>query len=278
MKKIFVATDFSEVSVNAVHYAAALAKDFQSSLTIVHVYESPMFYTAEMPYTAIEAAEKMAKADAESKMENLFQTVTTAYPELSVKNIIRKGISADAISEEADNNGADLLVSGSTGAGMLERTLIGSTTTSLINKSKCHVLIVPANAKYKGIHQLIYATDLNDKNIAAINNMIPVAEKSNAEIVFLFVDNKIHTDSEEISEEMAHKIRSHVKYPKTSGYVCTDADIMNGIHIFINRMKADMVVMLTHPRSFPRMLWDKSLTKKFSYHPEIPLLVMHAHS
>ena len=278
MKKIFVATDFSEVSENAIHYAATMAKDFQSSLTIVHVYESPMFYTAEMPYTAIEAAEKMAKSDSETKMAKLFQSVKAAYPELTVNNIIRKGISADAISEEADSNGADLLVSGSTGAGMIERTLIGSTTTALINKSKCMVLIVPENAKYKGINQLIYATDLNEKNIAAINDLIPVAEKTNAEIVFLFVDNKIHTDSEQISEEMAQKIRSHVKYPKTSGYVCTDADIMNGINIFINKMKADMVVMLTHPRSFPRMLWDKSLTKKFSYHPEIPLLVMHAHS
>ncbi len=278
MKKIFVATDFSEVSENAIHYAATMAKDFQSSLTIVHVYESPMFYTAEMPYTAIEAAEKMAKADSETKMAKLLQSVKAAYPELTVNTINRKGISADAISEEADSNGADLLVSGSTGAGMIERTLIGSTTTALINKSKCMVLIVPENAKYKGINQLIYATDLNEKNIAAINDLIPVAEKTNAEIVFLFVDNKIHTDSEQISEEMAQKIRSHVKYPKTSGYVCTDADIMNGIHIFINKMKADMVVMLTHPRSFPRMLWDKSLTKKFSYHPEIPLLVMHAHS
>jgi len=278
MKKIFVATDFSAVSENAVHYAATLAKDFQSMLTIVHVYESPMFYTAEMPYTAMEAAEKMAQSDAESKMLKLLHSVATAFPELNIKHIIRKGISADAISEEADSNGADLLVSGSTGAGMIERTLVGSTTTALINKSKCHVLIVPENARYKGIHQLIYATDLNEKNIAAINDLIPVAEKTNAEIVFLFVDNKIHTDSEEISEEMALKIRNLVKYPKTSGYVCTDADIMNGIHIFINKMKADMVVMLTHPRSFPRMLWDKSLTKKFSYHPEIPLLVMHAHS
>lgn len=278
MKKIFVATDFSPVSENAVHYAATMAKDFQSSLTIVHVYESPMFYTAEMPYTAIEAAEKMARTDAETKMSKLFQSISAAYPELNISHTIRKGISADTISEEADSNGADLLVSGSTGAGMIERTLIGSTTTALINKSKCHVLIVPENAKYKGINQLIYATDLHEKNIAAINDLIPVANKANAEIVFLFVDNKIHTDSEEISEEMAQKIRSLVKYPKTSGYVCTDADIMNGIHIFINKMKADMVVMLTHPRSFPRMLWDKSLTKKFSYHPEIPLLVMHAPS
>ncbi len=74
---------------------------------------------------------------------------------------------------------------------------------------------------------------------------------------------------------MAEKIKTHFSYPKTSGYVCTDPDVMNGITLFIHKKKADMVAMVTHHRSFPRMLWDKSLTTKFSYHAEIPLLVIH---
>lgn len=278
MKKIFVATDFSEVSLNAVRYAASLARDFHAALTIVHVYESPMFYTAEMPYTAIDAAEKMAQTDAENKMSQLFDDLSKDFSSLTVAKVIKRGISAEAITTEADEQGADLLVAGSTGAGMIERTLVGSTTSALINKSKCMVLIIPPGVQYKGIQKMAYTTDLHDKNIAAVNSLIPMATKANAELIFLFVDNKIHTDSEELSEEMAEKIKIHVKYPKISGYVCTDADIMNGINIFIRKLNVDMVVMLTHPRSFPRMLWDTSLTKKFSYHPEIPLLVMHAAS
>lgn len=278
MKKIFVATDFSEASVNAVRYAASLALDSKSALTIVHVYESPMFYTAEMPYTAIEAAEKMAQNDAETKMTQLLTDLSKDFSSLTVAKVIKRGISAEAITTEAEENGADLLVAGSTGAGMIERTLIGSTTSALINKSKCMVLIIPSGVQYKGINKMAYTTDLHDKNIAAANNLIPIATKANSELIFLFVDNKIHTDSEELSDEMAEKIRTHINFPKISGYVCTDADIMNGITIFIEKLNVDLVVMLTHPRSFPRMLWDKSLTKKFSYHPGIPLLVMHAAS
>ena len=71
MKKLFVATDFSDVSLNAVNYAADLAVHLQASLTIIHVYESPMFYTAEMPYTAIEAAENLARTEADTKMNAL---------------------------------------------------------------------------------------------------------------------------------------------------------------------------------------------------------------
>jgi len=275
MKKIYVATDFSEASENAVEYAAAMAAYFKATLHIVHVYESPLFYTAEMPYTAIEAAETMAKEDAENKMNDLLKMLQRKMPGIQMATVIRRGVSADSITEEADDNGADILVAGATGAGVVERTLIGSTTTSLINKSKCMVLIVPEKAKFTGVETLVYATDLNDKNLEIANSLLPMASEMNSELVFLFVDNKIHTDTEKISDEMAEKIKSHVKYPKTSGYVCTDPDVMNGISVFIHKMKADMVAMVTHHRSFPRMLWDKSLTKKFSYHPEVPLLVIH---
>ncbi len=275
MKKIFVATDFSGVSENAVKYAAAMAAHFGSTLHLVHVYESPLFYTAEMPYSAIESAEVMVKSESEKKMSAMVESLEAIFPEVSVTAIIHRGISADTITEEVERSGAELLVAGATGAGVIERTLIGSTTTSLINKSKCMVLIVPEKATFKSVNTLVYATDLNVKNIEAANALIPMATDMNSEIAFLFVDNKLHSDSEKISEEMAEKIKTHFKYPKTSGYVCTDPDVMNGISLFIHKKKADMIAMVTHQRSFPRMLWDKSLTTKFAYHPEIPLLVIH---
>lgn len=276
MKKIAVATDFSDGSQNAVKYAADMAAHFNATLTVMHVYESPLFYTAEMPYTAIEAAENLAKTEADSKMNKLMEGLRSSHPNVTSQPFVKRGISADTITEEADSMGVDLLITGSTGAGVVERTLVGSTTTAIINKAKCQVLIVPEKARFKAVDKLVYSTDLKDDNIRHANDIVPLAKALNAEIVFLFVDNKIHTDSEKISDEMAEKIRSQVHYPKTSGYICTDPDVMSGISIFVHKQKADMVVMLTHPRTFPSMLWDKSITKKFSYHPEVPLLVLHA--
>jgi nucleotide-binding universal stress UspA family protein len=219
MKKIFVATDFSEVSHNAINYAAAMAEIFGATLTLLHVYESPLFYTAEMPYTAIEAAENLAKSDAEKQMGELSQIVKKQFPNVNITAEIKRGVSVETIAKEADENGADLLVSGTTGAGLLERTLIGSTTTALINKSKCMMLIVPEKAIFKGVNSLVYTTDLHSENIEAANKLLPIAGKLNAELVFLFVDNKIHTDSEAISDEMGSKIRGLVNYPKIAGYV-----------------------------------------------------------
>ena len=40
MKSILVAIDFSEQSQNAIHYAAEMAKDTQSKLLILNVYNN----------------------------------------------------------------------------------------------------------------------------------------------------------------------------------------------------------------------------------------------
>jgi nucleotide-binding universal stress UspA family protein len=276
MRNIVVATDFSDVSKNAVKYAASLSEFLGATLHILNVYESTLFYTAEMPYTAVESAEKLAAEESEKKMGRLEESISKAFPAVSIKTETKRGVSADSITDFASAVNADLLVTGTTGSGVVERTLIGSTTTAIINKSKQLVLIVPEGSKFEGVDKIVYATDLNEHNIKAANDLALFAKPLNAEIVFLMVDNKLRTDSEELSDEMTQKIHQHVKYPKLSGYVCVDPDVTNGIDLFLKKHKAEMVCMLTHHRKFPRMLWDKSLTTRFSYHTQVPLLVMHA--
>jgi nucleotide-binding universal stress UspA family protein len=276
MKTITAATDFSGASKNAVKYAAGLALELKAALQVVHVYESPLFYTNEMPYTAIEAAEKLAESDAHKKMKRLEDALTKVFPELKITTVVKKGLSADVITDVAQEAGAMLLVTGATGVGAVERALIGSTTTSIINKASMQVLIIPENARFKEITKIVYTTDLHKDNIQASKEIIPLAKAFNAELVFLFVDSKIHIEGEKISREMSDMIHTNVTYPKLSGYVCTDSDVMNGIELFIKKNKAEMLCMLTHHRKFPRMLWDRSLTQKMAYHPKVPLLVLHA--
>ena len=90
---------------------------------------------------------------------------------------------------------------------------------SCAKKHRAHAWLESASnkrskkAKFKGVDTLVYATDLNVHNLQSANSLLPLAGDMNAELVFLFVDNKIHTDSEKLSEEMAEKI-----FPSLSRY------------------------------------------------------------
>jgi len=245
-------------------------------MLVIHVYETPILFTSEMPYTAVEAAEKIAKDESTDKLEKLSIEIKKNNPQLEYDLILRKGLTPDLVCDLCTEHNVDLLITGSTGAGVVERTLIGSTTTAFINNTTMPVLVIPPESSYTPIERITYTSDLKDENIKQIEKILPLANHKMAEISVLFVDNTIHSDAEKFSEIMKEKLRKNISYPKLSAYICTDPNIMNGISIFIKENKSNMVCMLTHKRKFPFMLWDSSVTKKFSYHPDIPLLVLHA--
>jgi nucleotide-binding universal stress UspA family protein len=275
MKNIAVATDFSEGSINAVNYAASLAADVNAKLHIIHVYETPVFFTSEMPYTAVEAAEKMASEEANRSMKAVADDIQKDHSTLKFDCIIKKGLTADLVCQLARDVGAEILVTGATGAGVIERTLIGSTTTAFINHAEIPVLIIPGESNFNGLAKLVYTSDLKESNISEVSQILPLVKHFDAELDILFIDNTIHADSEEFSEIMKTRVHDSIDHDKLAGFICTDPNVINGINLFLKENPADMICMLTHGRKFPATLWSASVTKKFSYHPDIPLLVIH---
>ena len=71
-------------------------------------------------------------------------------------------------------------------------------------------------------------------------------------------------------------VKNEIHLNHASAYVCTDANIADGIQNFIHQQGADLLAMVPQKRAFPAMLWHKSVTKQVSYHPEIPLLIIHS--
>src|SRR5436190_2147689 len=86
-----------------------------------------------------------------------------------------------------------------------------------------------ARAKLEGIQRIVFATDLHEDNINAALSLITFARHFNAEISFVFVDDKhlLHTD--ESVDVMTKKIRRRVRYEKLSGYIAKNTSITKGI-------------------------------------------------
>jgi len=100
------------------------------------------------------------------------------------------------------------------------------------------------------------------------------AKVFDAEIAFLFVDDKHLLHDEEWMEGMTRKIRKRVKYPKLSGYISKSTTVTKGIEYFIRKFPADMLVMFTHPRHFPENMYHSSMTQIMSHQSQVPLLVL----
>jgi nucleotide-binding universal stress UspA family protein len=273
VKSIICPTDFSQNATNAMRYAAALAETLTAKLILVHTYETPVMYT-EQPFAVLQLADEQIRLSSEKKLAELKSKLQMNHRNLNVDFILTEGTSSDQLIASIDREKADLIVMGTTGTTKLERLLMGSTTAGIIRKAHCPVLSVPSNVKFCGIKKIVFSTDLQEDNISAASSIASFAKHFDAEIIFLYVDDKhfMHTDEEIV--QMTLKIRSHIKYSKISGYISKDPYIHEGINHFLKKHPADLLVMFTHPKHFPESLFHPSLTKIMSHHTKIPLLSM----
>jgi nucleotide-binding universal stress UspA family protein len=273
MKEIICPVDFSATSKSALHYAAGLAVHLRAQLTIVHIYELPVIY-GDAPFLAVQQMGAEIEEAAGKNLQRETEAVIAAYPGIVAEKVLECGIPASEIIRVAEKRNAGLIVMGTKGLSAVERLLIGSTTERVFHHSGIPVLCIPDGHKFSAVHKIVFATDLKTDNLHAAEEISEIASYFNAELQFIYIDTRHHESHEEKMQELTEKIRSHVKYPKMSGFVADDMEVSAGIQSFLERYPADILVMYNHQRSFPRSLTSSSITSKTLHHLHIPLLVL----
>jgi nucleotide-binding universal stress UspA family protein len=131
-KKILVPTDFSHLSDQAVGIAAALARESNGTVVLLHVEEAPVAYGAGEMYYGI------AEPDTEA-LRKMLQEIR--LPDgVAVERHLTAGEPAGAIVRFAEENGVDLVVMSTHGRTGLLRLLMGSVAEEVVRRAKCLVL------------------------------------------------------------------------------------------------------------------------------------------
>jgi nucleotide-binding universal stress UspA family protein len=271
MRSILCPVDFSSDSTAAALYGAALAADMQARLNLVYCYERiPLF--EDTPMSAVREAELQFRSMSEARLKRLLNRLKRENPGLMAETSIAEGPAGTRIPEIASESGADLVIIGSTGSGKMKRVMMGSTAARVIRDAPCAVLTVPKEAVYKGLRRIVYATDLHDDNLRAAATVLPFARHHDAELAFVFVDDRHLLHEDEKVTAIARRIRNRIRYPKLSGYIAKDTDVVKGLGSFLKKYPAGMLVMFTHQRHFPETLLHQSVTRLVSHRLRVPLL------
>src|SRR6185369_16520242 len=148
MKSVLCVTDFSTNSNHAFQYALALAEKIKSKIFLLHAYESPVPLT-EMAITAIYNSDELIKDNAEKKLKLMKNKASEKFPDVDVETIVDQGIASDLIIRYADKHDTDMIIMGKTGAGKVERFIIGSTASKVVQHANCMVLCIPKGKKFQ---------------------------------------------------------------------------------------------------------------------------------
>jgi universal stress protein A len=141
LKRILVATDFSQHSRLALKYAATLAEAFRAEVILCHVLEKPDFLSTlppvmegYFPPNLAELHEKHARTECEALLS-----------QAGIKNgwiVLPHGNPAAETVAAAKKEQADLLVVGTHGRGALTHLLLGSVAEKIVRSAGCPVLTV----------------------------------------------------------------------------------------------------------------------------------------
>ena len=162
IKKILYATDLSENAKHAFAYAVSLANLYDASILILHVLaEVPNLDSAVMGYISANKWEEIKERNREEirksltgkkrdhkpireALDQFAEDVKDASSEdfKTDETLVRSGIPADIILEEAEQRNCDMIVMGTHGHGIIGEVVMGSTAKKVLRRTNKPVLVI----------------------------------------------------------------------------------------------------------------------------------------
>lgn len=275
MKKILFPTDFSETANNALIYALKMAENQNATLVILHAYEMPVISATANPVMVQEVYESIEL----SNFEN-FKDQVPFIRDIAQKNnlshvpmqfILEEGFLSTILKNVVDKESIDLVVMGTSGNSGWEQKLIGSNTANAISSLKIPVLSIPHDAIFTGINTLGFSTlfNINDKKV--LDQLIIIAKGFNAKIKCIHVAENPDAIDKEMLTTWTNNYREH-----NVQFVIVEGDnVEDELFNFIDRENIDILVSVKRNRNFWQRLLNASLTKKLSYHTNVPFIAFH---
>ncbi|MFN3343854.1 MAG: universal stress protein [Flavobacteriales bacterium] len=268
MKNIVVPTDFSTVSLNAVEYAAKLAKHLGARLHLLHVYHVPLVATDVPVVPNLESIEK----ESFDRLEKLGIEIQDKHGVVSMIKA-EMGFTVDEINEYCDKSKCDLVVLGMRGMSKVAELIVGSTTASYIERGNCPVLVIPADASFKEPKHITFASDLQGLEVHSLDMLKTVGLhfKSRINIVNVLKGELLPDYNKSVAGiDLEHYFQSlsHLFFFPEG------RDVIEGIDHFMEKHPSDWLAFVHRKHGMFDRLFGKSFSKKMAYHTHIPLLVL----
>lgn len=268
MKKILYATDLSPTAENAFQYAVGLAKSFGAVIDIVQVYSVNY---EDGQYYAPHYIREVSTAKESWVLEQLQDLCKSVDPRYIGKFHPLQGLFADReIIDLSFEESYDLLVMGAKGAGNALQRLLGSTTTRVMTEAGCPVLVVPKTATYHPVEHITYATVYDPSDLPAVEQLMSLADRLNADVRFLHVHDKDEVAPTTDYVKMNGLPNKLVAFAEVSG-----DSVEQGIHTYLEKHPVDLLALYIPQRGTWERLFHTSFTKKMVFHTDTPLLVFH---
>ncbi len=267
MRKILFATEFSDHSATVFKYAADLALFFDMPLLVLHA-----FYNPKLELESDKVREDKMDEIREQISSFIQKHVPETHRDIAIEPVPKIGIPAKTILQTAEDEDVTILVLGMTGRNDVAGKFVGRTSLSVLASADCPVLLVPSNAVFAGIDEIIFTTNFEFRDLGALHMLQEWIKVFRSPVHCLHVVEKKGnvakaTKNLQILKD-TFKHNSRIKFHLVVGNLETE------LEKFAVEKKADVVVMISHKRSYPARWLKRSRAIKIAYDLPFPFLVI----
>lgn len=278
MKKIVVPTDFSPNADKALNFAVQIAKLAKAEIVLVHACD--LLGTTFKDHMTLKIEHNQSIVDKNHEQLSLLKKSIEDTEEISVNIELYNGGVADSILQGIEDLQPDLVVMGTLGEAAASEKLFGSLTAAVIGKASVPVIAVPLMSEWSVPGKIFLAVNNFDVQPELFKIVFELAELFNASIhLGIFTDAGTAGAIDYLNDErgiIAFKEKLNTRYKNSSlEHVHIDGEAFQAtMEEYIQENGIDIISMLTHKRTFMQSIFNKSMTKKMSYHTRIPLIVL----
>lgn len=278
MKIIMIPTDFSENAWNALTFATALYANKKCRFILFHI--NPIVHTGgknsvNVPRPVLkETVIKLSQEKLVSwkdKIKNLVVNHNHNFETLAVYDFF-----VDAIKFQLSETKVDLIVMGTKGAKSFKKVTIGSNTGHVITKIKHPILVVPENAHFKGLKQIMFPTDYHTGiAISVLDNLKELMDLNNSSLTIVHM---VSRDDEKLSIEQNRNmdfLKDYFLKTNHSFKRAVGSRLEESIQSYADCHQMDMIVMVAKNQNFMQRILFRPLVEHISYHINTPFLVLH---
>lgn len=160
---VLLLSDFSEVAINATHYAMDLLREEEVSFTLLNIYVPDSDASEEEKERRRTATKARLQERVDKLRERSLDRPHRINGHYSEDNLVK------TTRDFLVKNKIDLLVMGAVGKDMRDSTILGDHTFEIISKIKCNLLAVPEDVQFREIRSILmpidYSVSLQSKNL-----------------------------------------------------------------------------------------------------------------
>ncbi|WP_026452429.1 universal stress protein [Aequorivita capsosiphonis] len=278
MKNILIPTDFSENAHNAIRYALDYFADIPVNFYILHVSPKETSHTEEYEGFLESDSDMQTLNNTSSQLKEEINTcrISAVNPNHNFFPIEEESNLVESIRTQIAEYEIDYILMGTKGESKMSGNEMGSNTCEVITKVKCPIMVIPENARFRGIKNIAFVTDYNciyrNKVISTLSETL---ELYNTPLRILHVKSLTTgglTNSQTDNKGFLHYF---FKEKKHSFHFIENKSLETGIQDFVETWEISLISIVAKNLNFIERLLLKPAVKAVSYQTYVPFLVIH---